>query len=68
MKTATIVVDAWKVGLFEEILTSEGYTCSTWPGVTHDTRFISVKYEDGELAKLGKVVERCKRRAAELRN
>ena len=68
MKKAAVAVDAWKVSLFEGLLSEEGYTFSTGPGVTPDTRFISVEYEEGDLARLGDVVERCERRARELQN
>ncbi|MCA9265374.1 MAG: hypothetical protein KDA60_16050 [Planctomycetales bacterium] len=65
MKVA-IGIDDWKQRIFEDILTDYGYEYEVREGLTADMRFIFVQFDDA--AKLKRVVEKCQRKAAELKN
>jgi hypothetical protein len=60
-----IVIDDWKLGVFREILTDEGYKFEQSDGVTKDTRSLFVETDDP--VGLKRVVEKCQRKSAELK-
>ena len=43
---AGVVVDTWKVPIFTRHLQQNGYTWEDHPGVTSDTRLLTVKTEN----------------------
>lgn len=45
MKTAAVVLDAWKLPTFKKHLDAAGYTYTEYPGITADTLVLQVKYE-----------------------
>jgi hypothetical protein len=61
MKKAAILIDAYKLPVFEDDLTKAGFTYTVCNGVTSDTLLISVETET--IAKLQPVVERANKRA-----
>lgn len=66
MKSA-IAIDDWKQETFERILTDEEWTYEIGPGVTPDSRIITVEHEPRELVTLADTVRRCNTKAAELK-
>lgn len=65
MKSA-IAIDSWKQQTFETILTEEEWNYKVGPGITPDTKTITVHHEPRELTTLASTVERCHLRAAQL--
>lgn len=61
-----IAVDDWKVPIFKEILTVEGYTFKVTDGLTTDMRMITV--EAPEIKRIKSVVQKCQNKCAELKN
>jgi len=43
MASAAIVIDNWKLPIFEKHLTQAGYAYKWAPGLTHDTGVLSVE-------------------------
>jgi hypothetical protein len=55
MKTAAIIIDAWKLSVFDKHLTEAGYSYTKHEGVAADTLTLRVAY--AWVAKLQPVVE-----------
>jgi hypothetical protein len=55
VRTAGIVIDAWKLAIFRRHLDGGGFTYSEHPGLTPDTITLKVKTE--RIAPLQRVVE-----------
>lgn len=62
MQKAAIVIDGWKLSIFERHLTQVGYSYEKGPGITADTLLITVKTENIEA--LGIVVKAANTEAA----
>lgn len=45
MKTAAVVIDNWKLPIFEKHLKDAGYTYKQFPGLTDDALVLKVDYE-----------------------
>ena len=45
---AGIAIDAWKLSIFDRHLTSAGYAYTDGPGLTQDTRLLTVSTENVE--------------------
>lgn len=43
---AAIAIDTWKLPIFDRRLTNAGYSYEKSPGLTADTLFLSVVFED----------------------
>ena len=64
-----IAVDDWKVAIFLRGLRKAGFDGTERPGVTADTRFISVEIGDSsDLVKLAIAVRNCNAAAAASKN
>lgn len=66
MKTAAIVIDDWKLSIFQKTLDKEGYKYSTHKGITSDT--LTLKVETETIGKLEPIVERMNLEAAKSRS
>lgn len=44
MKVAGVIIDSWKLGIFEKHLKEAGYTYTTHPGIAKDTLILKVEY------------------------
>ena len=64
-KRAGIVIDDWKLPVFEEHLTAAGFEYEKMDGPTKGC--ISLFVTTRELTYLGKVVQHCQNKAAELK-
>lgn len=62
MKTAGIVLDAWKLPIFKRHLKAAGYAFTVHPGVTANTVTVKVKTE--RIAPLQRVVEAAQKECA----
>ncbi len=45
MKTAAVVLDSWKLGIFKRHLDEAGFNYTEKPGITNDTLTLQVEYE-----------------------
>jgi len=66
-RRAAVGIDDWKQPTFERILTEAGFSHSTGPGVTKDTRIITVYYQPADFGRLTRTLQRCQREAAEFK-
>ena len=55
MMKAAIVLDDWKLSIFERHLTEAGYTFEKFPGVTNNT--LTLKVPTLSVSELGEVVK-----------
>ena len=56
MKQAAVAIDKYKLKTFEDAFKRAGFKWKRKPGVTSDTLFLMVKYDDTTFDKLNKVV------------
>lgn len=56
MKKAAIAIDKYKLKVFEDAFKRAGFKWKRHPGVTPDTLFLKVEYDDTTFDKLHKVV------------
>lgn len=56
MSTAAVMIDKWKLGIFEKHLKGAGFAYKQLDGVTVDTFMLKVEYGFGYLAKLQQVI------------
>ena len=66
MKTAAVVLDAWKLPVFEKHLKEAGYTYQQGPGITKGTLTLHVAYE--WVASLKPVIEAAQKECAAITN
>lgn len=62
MSIAGVVIDDWKLKIFEKGLKDEGYTYDTVPGISKGTLFLRVNTDD--LEKLKSALGRLNQQAA----
>lgn len=63
-----IVLDDWKLPIFEELLTEAGFTYTQKKGPTKGCVSLFVVHAPHKLQELKQTIERCQRKAAELKN
>jgi hypothetical protein len=63
---AGIMIDSWKLSIFERRLVSAGYAFTTGAGVTNDTLLLKVKTDD--LKALEVVVRAANEEAAHIKS
>lgn len=64
MKVAAVVLDAWKLPIFEKHLKEAGYTYEQAPGLTKGTLTLRVAYE--WVASLQPIIEAAQKECAAL--
>lgn len=62
MKVAGVVIDSWKLGIFEKHLKEAKYTYTVHPGIAKDTLTLKVEYE--WVSELKPVVEAANKECA----
>ena len=64
MKTAGIVIDAWKLDIFQRHLEKAGYVADVGPGLTPDTLLLRIQFDEEQSAAAAKVVRAANDEAA----
>ncbi len=64
MKKAAVVIDKWKLSIFDKHLRAAGYSYETLPGVTAGTHTLKVAYE--WVAELKPVIEAAQAECVEV--
>lgn len=62
MKTAAVIIEKWKLQIFEKHLNEAGYSYEQKPGITADTLILSVSYE--WVAELQPIIESAQKECA----